>query len=237
MRFGWDGQRVPPLGRVILLVCMVAVLAGCGTTETYVPNAVVILNPTPGRPSLYNGQLLQEGNFWTGPIPTAFPWPTGMPPYCCIPWPKPPYPPGSACIAQHKVKPGDTLSRIALKYHTSVQAIASTNNISNPHLIHVGQVLCIPSGWTKPTPDFTPPPPTPTPTPTPTPLSTLPQITPTPGFCGLQYRTRRGDTLAVVAARCGVSVSALEAANPHIRPPSINYPLYPNLILNIPLIR
>jgi len=45
----------------------------------------------------------------------------------------------------YTVKPGDTLYAIAVKYGTTVQAIAAANNISNPNLIRVGQVLVIPS--------------------------------------------------------------------------------------------
>lgn len=39
---------------------------------------------------------------------------------------------------------GDTLSVIAKKYGTTVQAIASANNIANVNLIRVGQKLTIP---------------------------------------------------------------------------------------------
>ena len=45
----------------------------------------------------------------------------------------------------YTIKPGDTLYAIAVKYGTTVQAIAAANNISNPNLIRVGQVLVIPS--------------------------------------------------------------------------------------------
>lgn len=41
------------------------------------------------------------------------------------------------------VKPGDTLSKIASKYKTTYQAIASKNGITNPNKIYVGQVLKI----------------------------------------------------------------------------------------------
>ena len=41
------------------------------------------------------------------------------------------------------VRRGDTLSRIALNYGTTVSQIARENNISNPNLIHPGQVLKI----------------------------------------------------------------------------------------------
>jgi lysozyme len=45
----------------------------------------------------------------------------------------------------YTVKPGDSLYAIAAKYSTTVAAIASANNIANPNLIQVGQVLKIPS--------------------------------------------------------------------------------------------
>lgn len=44
----------------------------------------------------------------------------------------------------HKVKAGDTLSAIAIKYGTTVAAIAAENNIKNINNISVGQVLVIP---------------------------------------------------------------------------------------------
>lgn len=43
----------------------------------------------------------------------------------------------------HKVVKGDTLSKIARKYGTTVRAIAKLNNIKNVNLIYVGQVLYI----------------------------------------------------------------------------------------------
>ncbi|MEO8355543.1 MAG: GH25 family lysozyme [Chloroflexota bacterium] len=44
----------------------------------------------------------------------------------------------------HAVKPGDTLTSIAIKYGTTVAAIASANNITNINNISVGQLLFIP---------------------------------------------------------------------------------------------
>lgn len=43
----------------------------------------------------------------------------------------------------YTVKSGDTLSEIAQKYGTTYQVLAEKNNISNPNLIYVGQVLKI----------------------------------------------------------------------------------------------
>ena len=70
----------------------------------------------------------------------------------------------------YTVVAGDTLARIAARYGTTYQAIAALNNIVNPNLIYVGQVLRIsgtgpivppaatPIPGTNPTP--VPPPPT-----------------------------------------------------------------------------
>lgn len=48
----------------------------------------------------------------------------------------------------HTVKAGETLSGIAQRYGTTTNAIASLNNISNPNVIRVGQVLKLPTGTT-----------------------------------------------------------------------------------------
>ena len=46
-------------------------------------------------------------------------------------------------IINYIVKPGNTLSQIAGIYNTTVSEIAGLNNISNPNLIYVGQILKI----------------------------------------------------------------------------------------------
>lgn len=45
---------------------------------------------------------------------------------------------------RYTVQAGDTLYRIALRYNTTVSAIAGANNITNTNLIRPGQVLIIP---------------------------------------------------------------------------------------------
>ncbi len=48
----------------------------------------------------------------------------------------------------YKIKYGDTLSKLALKYKTSVSEIAKLNNIKNQNLIYVGNTIRIPRcGW------------------------------------------------------------------------------------------
>jgi len=44
----------------------------------------------------------------------------------------------------YRVRPGDTLSGIALLYHTTVRAIMAANGLKSPHHIYAGQVLHIP---------------------------------------------------------------------------------------------
>jgi LysM repeat protein len=51
----------------------------------------------------------------------------------------PPPPPGT-----YVVQPGDNLFRLALRYNTTIYAIANANNIANVNLIYVGQQLIIP---------------------------------------------------------------------------------------------
>jgi putative chitinase len=88
----------------------------------------------------------------------------------------------------HIVKPGENLFRIALRYGTTVAAIAAANHIANPSLIYVGQRLVIPTGGTS-----------------------VP-----PGSC--IYVVRRGDTLYSIARRFGVSLSSLVRVNHIINP-------------------
>ena len=84
--------------------------------------------------------------------------------------------PGAA-FRTHIVVAGDTLSGIAKEYGTTIEAIITANEISDPELIVIGQVLSIPveeAGSvstpalpTPPAPTATPVPPTATPTETP----------------------------------------------------------------------
>ena len=45
----------------------------------------------------------------------------------------------------YRIKSGNTLSQIALNYNTTVQAIAELNQITNPNLIYVGELIRIPN--------------------------------------------------------------------------------------------
>lgn len=67
-----------------------------------------------------------------------------QPPVVVVKPPPPPPPPPlpGECIWV-VVQKGDTLSKLAAKYNTTVQAIVERNSLKNPNLIFVGQKLCI----------------------------------------------------------------------------------------------
>ncbi len=105
------------------------------------------------------------------------------------------------------VRPGDTLTIIALRYRVSTQAIASANGISNWDLIYVGQRLRIPGRNSSP-----------------------PQSGGGNGGGARTYVVRPGDTLASIAYRYGVSVASIAAANGIVNPSLI----YVGQVLAIP---
>jgi GH25 family lysozyme M1 (1,4-beta-N-acetylmuramidase) len=88
----------------------------------------------------FNGSLSDLTVFASKTAPAAA-QPSAPQPASQPPAPAPAAPPASVT---YTVKSGDTLYAIAVKYGTTVQAISTANNISNPNLIQVGQVLKIP---------------------------------------------------------------------------------------------
>ena len=118
-------------------------------------DAIVQANQIPNPNLIYVGQVLEIPGSGTPvpvtPVPTAVPGPTTQPT-------QPP------ATQTYTVRPGDTLTKIAQQFGTTVQAIAQANNIVNVNLIYVGQVLIIPG--TTPLPTTVPNPSTPAPPPT-----------------------------------------------------------------------
>jgi soluble lytic murein transglycosylase-like protein len=55
-------------------------------------------------------------------------------------------------FVQHTVTPGQRLSGIAALYGTTVSTLAGLNNLTNPNLIRLGQVLQVPAPATVPAP-------------------------------------------------------------------------------------
>ena len=225
MKIGWDGIRLPPIVRLVCLVMALGGLAACNTAHTYTPNAVVILNPTPGQPSVYNAQITSGGG-----VPGYGTYPCPQPaPYVC---PQRTPIPADTCAVRHTVKAGDTISWLAVQYHTHTATIIAANGLANPDLIRVGQSLCIPAKDAK-SPTATPALP-PLATATHPPEPALPTATPGKRRCSSIYVTRDGDSIASVAFLCGVTPAALLAANPQVNT-DIFAPLYPiGQLLSIP---
>jgi LysM repeat protein len=108
----------------------------------------------------------------------------------------------SNCANYITVQWGDTLSGIAVLCGTTVAAIQA----ANPGLgswVYAGQVLCIPNGSV---------------------------YNPAPNYGGT-YTVRSGDTLGKIAARAGISLKSLIAANPQIPNPSL---IYAGQVINLP---
>ena len=101
--------------------------------------------------------------------------------------------------ATYTVQRGDTLYRIAARYHTTATALAATNHVANPNLILVGQVLAVPGGGAN---------------------SAAAGNTHPVGAGGAVYAVRPGDTLRAIAARYKTTVAALVAAN-HLANPNL----------------
>lgn len=115
----------------------------------------------------------------------------------------PPVVAAPAADKMHKVEKGETLSSIASSYGVSWKKLAECNNIANPNQLKVGQELRIPgtsgSALTGAPAKHT------------TPVSSRP----IPGAIkqGSSYTVQKGDTLASIAKRCGLTVSELKTAN------------------------
>ena len=107
---------------------------------------------------------------------------------------------GTGPTCNYVVKPGDTVSSIALRFGTTVSAIVSANGLGSADHIQAGQTLVIPNCQGGPGPEPVPPP------------APAPQCMP--------YVVQRGDTVLGIAQRFGTSVAAIveanHLANPHL---------------------
>ena len=116
-----------------------------------------------------------------------------------------------SCPRTITVQWGDTLSGIAVLCGTTVDAIRT----ANPGLgwwVYAGQVLYIPTGYTN------------NPAPHPGKFPSYPNY-------GETYVIRQGDSLGNIAARYGISLNALLAANPQIWNAS---KIFPGQVIAIP---
>ncbi len=140
---------------------------------------------------------------------------------------QPPPPAGHDCV--YKVKPGDMLSVIAQRYNISVHDLMYANNIGNPNLIYVGQVLKLPGCAAQPAPAPAPAPawsepatqPAPGPDadqpatqPAPGPDADQPATEPVPGGSAQRIHTvSPGQTLSYISGLYGVDMNTLAQVN------------------------
>lgn len=113
----------------------------------------------------------------------------------------------SATEVAYTVVPGDTLSGLAERFDTTVDAILKRNRLTNAAQVQIGQRLVVPVGAgarATPTPAGT------TPTPTPRAGGTA---TPTPAGGQQSYTVKPGDTAYDIAAQFKITVEELAAAN------------------------
>jgi membrane-bound lytic murein transglycosylase D len=106
----------------------------------------------------------------------------------------PPYvPPPELTYAIHRVRRGDTLSVIARRYGSSVNAIVRANHLRSRHRIRIGQRLKIPQrgGWTGASAV----------------IAAGGQAT------SIKYTVRRGDSLWKLASRYGTTVDRIKRDN------------------------
>jgi membrane-bound lytic murein transglycosylase D len=87
---------------------------------------------------------------------------------------------------RYRVRSGDTLSKIAAKFGTSVPALQRANRLSSPHRIRVGQRLLVPPAGGA--------------------------VAMAPGVPG-SHVVQPGETLSRIAGRYGTTVTAVLAAN------------------------
>ncbi len=140
----------------------------------------------------------------TQSVPAQYP---AAPSYPVAPPPKTSYPSPVTSGGYHTIRPGDTFSEIALRYHVSQTALQKANPGIDPNRIPAGGVLVIPGGKTTAAPVPTYPQ---QPVYTPVPPKPAPKA-PVPS--GDYHTVNRGETLSVIAAKYHVSTSALAKAN------------------------
>jgi LysM repeat protein len=109
--------------------------------------------------------------------------------------------PATSMAATHTVAPGETLWGIAYANNLPTSAVAAANGLSTEARVVAGTNLTIPAPGQAPTPPVNPAPSSPG-------TTTAPAAT-----GGGGYRVQAGDTLSDIAARQGVSLGTLAAAN------------------------
>ena len=111
------------------------------------------------------------------------------------------------CGPRYFIQQNDTLRQIAARCGLSLESLLAANpQIYNPEFIEEGQVLLIPTRMSSSGAPVSPP----------------TGIIPNTGQ-GLLYTVQEGDSLSAIAARSGLTLAQLLAANPQITNPNVIY--------------
>ncbi|NJD30050.1 MAG: LysM peptidoglycan-binding domain-containing protein [Chloroflexi bacterium] len=132
-----DRRRWPAIPAVILVTTLLT-LAVSGFRPGAPATAVATSTPPPTQPPTPG----------PSPEPTAAPTDAPTPEPSATPvvtaTPAPPAPTPQQTYRTYRVQSGDTLSVIAVRFDTTVRAIAELNDIADPSRIRIGQILLIP---------------------------------------------------------------------------------------------
>lgn len=156
--------------------------------------SVLAMNGLGWKSVIYPGQVLTLG----GTTSTAASAPTTAPA------------PASTAPTRYTIKRGDTISAIAKAHGLATRTLLSVNGLGPTSIIYPGQAITIPAGAASAAPAAAPAAAPRASAPT-TAEPTTPVVnTPAPAAA---YTIARGDTLSSIAARAGVTLDALLAAN------------------------
>jgi LysM repeat protein len=107
-----------------------------------------------------------------------------------------------ASTSTHRVRSGETLSKIASMYRTSVSQLMALNRLRRADQLSIGQLLQVPgSGRTSSSAAGAPPK-----------VASMAHSD-TPAGTLVQYRVRSGDNLWLIAARYGTTVERIRDDN------------------------
>jgi LysM repeat protein len=102
-----------------------------------------------------------------------------------------------ATTTTYRVRPGDTLERIARQTGCSTLALGKANGLKSSSIIHPDQTLKVPTG------------------------SAAPALAEKSASSATTYVIRDGDTFTSISKKTGVSINSLAAANPKTKPTSL----------------
>lgn len=159
-------------------------VARYGSTPKYVSSYGMWQSSSSGRINGYNGNLDTDVAYKDYPSIIKSNGLNGYAGGTVTPSPQPsPQPVPQPTETTYTVVAGDTLSGIASRYGTTYQELARINNIDNPNLIYVGQVIKIPTSGTNSTSNV------------------------------ITYTVKKGDTLSGIASRYGTTYQKIAKDN------------------------